>query len=55
MTVERQSDEEQVARAAAARIGIDLEAECLPGVIENLRLLAKHAALLETASAAERI
>jgi hypothetical protein len=40
------SDEEQEAREAAARIGIALPDECVPGVIENLRLLARHAALL---------
>jgi hypothetical protein len=40
------SDEEK-ARNAAKSVGIDLPAECVPGVIDNLALLATHAALLD--------
>jgi hypothetical protein len=41
------TDEEERARAAALRAGIDLPDECVPGVIDNLALLAAHAALLD--------
>jgi hypothetical protein len=40
------SDEEN-ARDAARSVGIDLAAQCVPGVIDNLALLATHAALLD--------
>ncbi|PZU11697.1 AtzG-like protein [Sphingomonas sp.] len=43
------NEEEREAREAAARIGIDLPDQCVPGVVENLRLLAHHAALLNAA------
>lgn len=39
--------DEQKARAAAATVGIDLPEACVPGVIDNLALLATHAALLD--------
>ncbi|MDO6413950.1 DUF4089 domain-containing protein [Sphingomonas sp. BIUV-7] len=38
---------EDKARAAALAVGIDLPAACVPGVIDNLALLASHAALLD--------
>ncbi len=39
--------EEKQARDAAATAGIDLPDACVPGVIDNLALLASHAALLD--------
>lgn len=42
------NDEDRTdALAAAERIGLDLPEPCLPGVIDNRRLLATHRALLE--------
>jgi hypothetical protein len=39
--------EEKRARNAAATAGIDLPDACVPGVIDNLALLASHTALLD--------
>lgn len=40
-------EREEEARGAAARAGIDLPEACVSGVIDNLALLASHAALLD--------
>jgi len=40
-------DDARTAIDWAAALGLELPAECLPGVIENLRLLAEHAARLD--------
>lgn len=42
-----QERERKQALAAALEIKLDLPAPCLPGVIENRRLLERHHALLE--------
>lgn len=41
------TEEESVAREESAKAGIDLPEECVGGVVENRRLLASHAALLD--------
>ena len=45
--VEMDADQEQQARSAASAAGIALPDACVPGVIDNLALLASHAALLD--------
>lgn len=39
--------DERLATAYAAEIDLAIPPECLPGVVSNLRLLARHAALLD--------
>lgn len=43
--MDRQSEDQ--ARAAASAVDIDLPGACVLGVIDNLALLASHAAVLD--------